>query len=370
MFDYNYAPSSRGGAVKTRLEGMIHVGRDVATSALQKLQENQPEDYIVPAKRMVFKELDGHIRMTTKKGDGYGLHDHAIRQVTQRSNIPWKFAEGLMGMQDGEEDRWGARLLGHNLNEIYGRDDKNYLVRTVHEEVRGFLSDRFRRLDSAPVVEAFVKQTMEYGAVPVQARCLDTKFFIKSVLPGVFEPVDGEFVALGITLHNSDYGDGALSMKTFILRLICANGMFGEDLFRKIHLGSRLSVDSLKFSQRTYELDTQTIVSATGDVVKAALEPEKVHAHLGLITAAAKDVIDPRARVEAMRRGSRITKLEAEKISGLFNSAEVERLPTGNTAWRLSNAISLFAQDDAVDPGRSLELENIAGEVAGLSAAA
>ena len=51
----------------------------------------------------------------------------------------------------------------------------------------------------------------------------------------------------------------------------------GEDLLAKVHLGSRLTEDTV-YSQRTYELDTQTMISALGDVTERAFDRAKVEA--------------------------------------------------------------------------------------------
>jgi hypothetical protein len=57
-----------------------------------------------------------------------------------------------------------------------------------------------------------------------------------------------------------------------------------------------------------------------------------------------------------------LLKEEAEEVTESFASAEIELLPAGQTAWRMSNAISLLANKTA-DEGRKLELMKVAGLV-------
>lgn len=367
---YNFSTSNNTNAARNRLESMIAQGRASAVQALQQVQAEQPKDFLVGAPTLKFDwdDADCVYRMRATKPEGFKMHDHALRQAAQRAGIPWKFVDGLSHMRDDDGGApWGADLVARNLTEIFGHQKgTRYLTRTVKDQVRGILSDRYRRLDTAPIVEAFVKEVQNYGAVPIQANCLDTKFYLRCVLPGVFEPIDKEFMALGIGLYNSDYGDGAFGLKLFFIRVLCANGMIGDDVFRKIHLGGRLDED-IQFSAATYKADTETILSATKDVVKHALEPANVHARLDVIKAAAAKQINAAEKLEALRKASKLTKEEMRGISESFNSAEVELMPPGNSAWRLSNAISLFAQ--GADPGRALELEALAGEVAELNAA-
>jgi hypothetical protein len=365
---YNFATGERTNKARDEFETMVSKGQQNAMTALQQVIADQPKDFIVGAPGLTFEFDDSinNFRMRHTKPEGFSMHRHALQQACQRAGIPWKYVDSLTAKRDGDSVPWGAELVSHNLNELVRRQDKTrYLVRTVKDEVRGLLSDRYRRLDTAPIVEAFAEQTKQYGAVPVQARCLDTRFYIRSVLPGVFEPAPNEFMLLGIELFNSDYGDGAFGMKVFFLRVVCVNGMIGTDVFRKIHLGGRLG-DDIQFSKATYEADTKTIISATRDVVKHALEPANVHTRLDVIAEANNKQVDAPSLLEGLRKASKMTKAEMTGISEKFTSAEVELMPAGNTAWRLSNAISLFAQ--SADDYRSRELEALAGEVAGLAA--
>jgi hypothetical protein len=365
---YNFATGERTNRARDKFETMIAEGKTKATTALQKVIDEQPKDFIVPASGLTFDWDDAGkaYRMKHSKPDGFPLHRHALQQVADRAGVPWKFLDGLTQRREDQTDApWGAELAAHTLNEIMRRQTKSrFLVRTVMDQVRGVLSDRFRRLDTAPIVEAFAQKTQQYGAVPIQAYALDTRFYIRSVLPGVFEPSDGEFILQGIELFNSDYGDGAFGLKVFFLRVLCVNGMIGDDMLRKIHLGGRLD-ESIEFSGETYLQDTKTIISATRDVVDHALAPDHVHARLDAVSVARNKVIDAPSLLESLRKASKMTKEEMKGITDKYNSAEVELMPPGNNLWRLSNAISLFAQ--SADAYRARDLEVLAGEVAGLA---
>ena len=65
-----------------------------------------------------------------------------------------------------------------------------------------------RNLATAPLIKAFVEQCGTHQAGPVEATATDVKTVLKCMLPYVFEPVDGEFVAFGLTFCNSDFGAG------------------------------------------------------------------------------------------------------------------------------------------------------------------
>jgi hypothetical protein len=235
----------------------------------------------------------------------------------------------------------------------------------VQGEVRGFLSDRYRRLDTGLCVDAFANAIREYGAKPIQARCLDTKFYIKAVLPEIFEPFPGEYMVLGISMKNSDYGDGAYELRLFLYRVWCKNLALCEDALRRVHLGSRID-ENLAISEKTYRLDNETMASATVDAVKAMLAPAMVKNKMALLKAAHDEGINVNQAIKALRTKTSVTKAEADNILNVYNTGGIEDLPHGDNAWRFSNAISLFSQSGDVTPSRRLELEVIAGEVAGL----
>ena len=92
-------------------------------------------------------------------------------------------------------------------------------MRSLGGELRGFLSDRYRRLDSRPIIEAFATAVQHKGALPYDGYVTDTKVAIQAIMPEVYEPVPGEMVAYGLSLENSDFGNGALSIRAYLLRI-------------------------------------------------------------------------------------------------------------------------------------------------------
>jgi hypothetical protein len=64
-------------------------------------------------------------------------------------------------------------------------------------------------------------------------------------------------------------------MRAFLLNGVCLNGMVRESVMKQIHLGARLP-DKLQLSNKTYELDTQTTVSATRDLTKSLFSKDAI----------------------------------------------------------------------------------------------
>ena len=357
---------------EAKLQAIIDKGKGQAESAIQSAMVNQPEDLIIHTPAMEFGWNSGlkigfgdEVRLSNAVsvvGAGpsqYDIHEHALGQVCDKAGIPRKWMERLTDKGD-----WGEQLLVHNINEMYGHmDTSKHLIRMVQGQVRGFLSDRFRRIDTPLMVEAFASIITKYGAVLVEGYSFDTKFNLKVVLPQIFEPVPGEFMVLGISLKNSDFGDGAFELRLFMLRIWCKNLMVCEDGLRKVHIGSRIAQD-FAISQRTYELDNKAMASATKDVVSQMLQPAAVKGKFALVQRAAETEVDIKSVLNAARKRGHMNIADAKSVTDIYNTGGIEMLPPGDNAWRLSNAVSYFAQQ--VEPERKLDLEVLAGQIAGL----
>src|SRR5690606_19711385 len=127
-----------------------------------------------------------------------------------------------------------------------------------------------------------------------------------------------------------------------------------------IHLGKRLD-DNLEYSARTYRLDTETMVSATRDVVRAVMGPAAVQRQIEAIQAAHSQEM---STAQAMRSVSKVlTKAEQGKVKDAFEGPDTLMLPAGQTAWRFSNALSWVA-NSTESADRKLELQSLAGKFA------
>jgi hypothetical protein len=358
--DYNVAVSAAAKEARAKFEAAIERGRSRTIDAVNQVMTQIPEDRIVSSNKLTFHNEGSVVKVTFPPIGGetitQGFHRNAISQAAQRAGIPLAYIDNLV--KSGE---WGAELVADNLNKLFAHADpkQRNLTRSVAGEVRGFLSDSYRRMDSRPIVDRFYGAMLKYDAVPYDGFALDTKVAVKMVLPHVFEPVPGEVMVFGASIENSDFGNGAFSFRAFVERLWCTNRAIGREEMRKIHLGAKLG-DDLRLSQRTYDLDSQTMASATEDLVEASLSPAGVNRFLNLVRTANDKKVDPSQVMTFLK--ANLLKEEAEEVTESFASAEIELLPAGQTAWRMSNAISLLANKTA-DEGRKLELMKVAGLV-------
>lgn len=343
---------------KAKLEQIVEQGTHRAGPVIDRVLNEIPTDRIARAGNLGF-DVDHTGKLKVRMGDDVrDVHSHALGQMAERAGIPNKYVESLA--VPGEANAWRRDLLATTLREHFGHDDSRYLVRSVGSQVRGFLSDRYRRLDSRPLLDAFVGACQSIGAIPYEGVANELRTSVRAILPRVVEPVPGEYLVFGLNWHNSDYGAGMYGVNAFALRLVCLNGMMGESKIKQIHLGKRLD-DNLEYSARTYRLDTETMVSATRDVVRAVMGPAAVQRQIEAIQAAHSQEM---STAQAMRSVSKVlTKAEQGKVKDAFEGPDTLMLPAGQTAWRFSNALSWVA-NSTESADRKLELQSLAGKFA------
>ncbi|MFA4971198.1 MAG: hypothetical protein WC683_01205 [bacterium] len=372
MYEFQ-APEEKVAQVRAKYEALINRGREEAVNTLTRIEAERPQDFLVPTDAFRFR-ANAHNKLEValgRNGDTrvLAVHPHALDQGVSKTNIMGQTtARRLLD----QEQPWSTDLLADALNRIYTNIDRERLLfRAVGDQVRGILSDRYRCLDSGPIFEHFVRAMQGFGAVPTDGHVYDTKVTLTMTLPTIFDPVPTDprgLCVVGATLKNSDFGAGALDLRLFVLRVWCLNGAMRQDAFRQVHLGRRLDED-FAFSDETRRLDTQASISAMGDVIGALMRPERINEEMALLRRASETEIDVAALFQQLRKVGSVSKSEEKALVGVFNTPDVEMLPPGNTLWRASNAISLFAQDQEVSADRALELQILAGSVLDRAAA-
>lgn len=344
---------------KEILEQKIENGRASAFHLFEKIQAEAPKDSIVKGSALNF-EVIGTVHGV---GLGFGqpginaIHKHALAQLATRASIPTSYMNELATSGEGWKENLAAMILNRHYHE--GETNSRYLVRRVNGEVRGFLSDKYRRLDCRPLLDAFAKECHSVGAVPVDGTVSDVRVAMKAIIPTVYEPVPGEALAFGIEWSNSDYGAAMHAVRAFILRVWCLNGATMENALGQVHLGRQLT-DDIELSQRTYDLDTKASVSALRDVVQGTLSEKKIEMLCEGIRQA--DAHKVEWRNVSTKLGKRLLKGELDAAREAFDGPDVYNLPAGKSVWRASNALSWIA-GNTEDPDRKLELQRFAGEI-------
>lgn len=352
-------------AAREILERKIESGRASAKDLFERIFSNVPTDQIAKGAAMEFAPVSkpGASALSLSLGSNapLSIHRHALGQLASRAGVPTRYLSESVEA-GGWRGELGAEILRRHYH--HGEAAARFLVRSVKGEARGVMSDKYRRLDSRPLVEAFATECNAVGAVPVDGTGSDTRVAMKAIVPKVFEvpgKVRGmtEALAFGVEWSNSDYGAGLHGARAFILRLWCLNGATMENSLAQVHLGARLS-DDVELSQRTYDLDTRTSISALRDVVRGILAPGRIEMMVEGIKAAQEKEIE--WKNVSTKLGRRLLKGEMDAARAAFESEDVINLPAGKSVWRVSNALSWIA-GQTEDADRKLDLQRLAGEV-------
>lgn len=357
--------------VMNKVQRMID-GKAVGVRATMERLVNEgkiAQDYIAPIgvnlkindhSPVITFSANGSLRMDMPDGQ-FTLHDNAIGQLADRMGIPQRY---LRGLASGEP--WAKQLAATLLNEHSGWTQRSrVLVRTVGKQVRGVLSDSYRRLNSVEILTAFVQEAADQGAVISDAYMNDTKIWAETILPTpltVPTAKNGDVVIFaGARFSTSDYGDGAVDMRAFLLNGACLNGMVRESVMKQVHLGSKLP-DNLQLSQQTYELDTKTTVSAVRDLTKGLFSKDNLMKKAIEIQGASEMDVDFEHELKRLTRDGGLLKQEGKEVEKILMRNDPEDgVQGGATLWKLTQAITAHARE--LSPERSRELHELSGQL-------
>lgn len=328
------------------------------------------QDYIAPlgvnlkAKQhdpvITFDGYGNKLMMNMPEGQ-FSLHSNAVGQLAERMGVPQRYLRTL-----ANGDGWQRHLAAEILNEHSGWTQRSrVLVRSVGMEVRGVMSDSYRRLNSVQILTAFVEEAAGQGAVISDAYMNDTKVWAETILP---QPIvvptakNGDVVIFaGARFSTSDYGDGAVDMRAFMLNGACLNGMVRESVMKQVHLGGRLP-DNIALSNQTYELDTKTTVSAVRDLTKGLFSADNIRQKAYEIQGASEMEVDLEKEVKKLTSSGALLKAEGQEVEKLLMKNDPDDGVQGAaTLWKLTQAITAHAR--ILTPERSRELHEISGHL-------
>ncbi len=357
--------------VMNRVQNMID-GKAVGVQATMERLINEgkiAQDYIAPlgvnlkakdhAPVITFTG-ENHLMMNMPDGQ-FTMHDNAIGQMADRMGIPQRYLRQL-----ASGDPWAIALAAYVLNQHSDWTQRSrVLVRTVGTQVRGILSDSYRRLNSVEILTAFVQEAAGQGAVISDAYMNDTKVWAETILPTpITVPTknNGDVIIFaGARFSTSDYGDGAVDMRAFLLNGACLNGMVRESVMKQVHLGSKLP-DNLALSQQTYELDTKTTVSAVKDLTKGLFSKDNLMAKAIEIQGASEVEVDFTKELKRLTSNGGLLKQEGKEVEKiLMRNNPDDGVQGGATLWKLTQAITAHARE--LSPERSRELHELSGQL-------
>jgi hypothetical protein len=191
----------------------------------------------------------------------------------------------------------------------------------------------------------------------------DTKVWAETILPApitIPTKKNGDVILFaGARFSTSDFGDGAVDMRAFLLNGICLNGMVRESIMKQVHLGSKLP-DNIQLSRETYEYDTKTTVSAVRDLTRGLFSKDNLMQKAIEIQGASEIDVDLDVELKNLVKKGSLLKSDEESIEKiLMNNNPEDGVQGGATLWKLTQAITAHARE--LEPARSRELHEISG---------
>lgn len=323
-------------------------GRDIGEAITQMEATGQNlDDYLVPANTMRFAlgdqdtvQLDSPYITSSK---AQGLHVNAVRQFADRMGTNMRDA-----VNEVTGPTWKREAFVNRMNAYAENSEKgNLLVRSVGDEARGILSDRYRRLNTSGIFMAFLLAAQEAGSVLVDALHADTKDYMEVIHPElVVIPTakNGEIITVfGAQIRNSDFGASKLELRIFQMQVVCMNGMVSKSMVSDVHLGSKLVADGVTFSDDTYVKDTEARAAMVRDIMQSLYKPENLNRERERIEQAADLEIDFQAELGRLpKAGWRPGEIKSLEKALMENDPDAG-ITGKNTLWKLAQGMSHIA---------------------------
>ena len=333
-------------------------------------------DYIVDTRALQVEAVGEGRQLVVNVHDSqdFVIRQHALRQMQERVKIPASYGNYL---QDAHPD-----LLAHNLTELFRRKPEKRLMRTINNNCRAFLSDGYRIMDNFDLAEAVLPVILDAGAEVISCDVTERKMYVKAILPDMvkeFGPPPGaqmgvghtmfvEKVVAGITVGNSEIGDGKLFVQPSAFTERCTNWCSWDDQkYARVHLGKRASGDSEAMiaevmSDETKRKSDEALWAQVRDVATAAMDGRLFDKIVEKLQAARGDQIegDPVVTVERVAEQLQLTEDERGSVlNHLIAGGDLSRYGLHAAIPRTSNDI------DSYD--RATELEQFGGRVIDLA---
>ena len=327
---------------------------------------NMMHDFVAPlgSSNILSFGSNGSLKLNAMNNgtlDIYNLHNHAVGQAGEKLGIPTGYIKKL---SIGE--KWQRDLAADILNKHADfTDRRKILLRAVGGEIRGILSDHYRRLDTSKIYSVFFDQCNKQGAKIVDAHVDATRTYCETIYPKIISvPTEKNgtvHMVFGLRISNSDFGDGALQLQSYNMQVVCLNGMTRDNMLRQIHLGRQLPED-LSLSDRTYELDTETQSSLIGDLVSNSFSADNIQRQARIIQLASEREVDLNNEIVNLKKAG-LFKHEVDEIEDvLVASKKSDGVYGEGTLWKLSQAVTAVARDQE-NKRRQREIEEISGKL-------
>ena len=266
------------------------------------------------------------------------MSSNAISQFSAKNKIPGAYLSTLTQGKAWERNLGAIIMDKHSAN----GPTKKVLVRTVRDEVRGYLSNTYERYSSVEVFKDFIHIAQDNNAIISNAYYNDISAYVEAL---VIDPVTiaGEEWLYGVQFRNSDFGGAALDMKLMLVKLICTNGMTRNSLLRKIHRSSEIESVNIKLSEQTLYHNTMAKRGLIKDFAAHIFNRDNILAEANLLEQVGRIQIEAEEVIKKLPSLG-ATKSDIDEVQKLLmENAQHTGVVNGGNVLRVSNAVSYLA---------------------------
>lgn len=329
-------------------------------------QKEAKKDYLVDTRNMRMWD-DNSLEIRGLGLGGFPVRDTAHKQIGERLGIPARYYDRMR--------KDNPALLATNVNAWFNKEPETRMLRTLDGGLRAFLSNSYRPLDNAQLLEAALPVFSRIGVDVVSCEVTERRLYVKVVDKSLTIDLQKQGKTLGsghqtfdtvspaLVLSNSEIGFGALEVSTSVWTHGCTNLMvIRERSHRKTHLGARSELTGedtyALLSDATKEQTDKALWMQIGDVVEKAFERAQFDAIVEKLQAAAGDEItgDPVKTVEVLQKQFSLTDGERGSVlTHLIKGGDLSR-------YGLHAAVTRAAED-LEDYDRASEFERLGGTI-------
>ena len=322
-------------------------------------QQKSKRDFIADSRKLFMNPTDGNLEIDF----GLGANEPSIRESFPLRHIAHRQLATHTGIPAKYYDRMPTDLKAMNVNHWLMNEPSQRMVRVMDNEVRAFMSDRYRTLDNFDLASAILPTLREVPEMEiVSCELTESRTYIKALFPKIEGEVGvGDPVQSGVVISNSEVGQGSLRVEPLVYRLICLNGMISAWSQKKYHIGKVQGEEDLAaeiYRDETKEADDKAFWMKVQDTVRASVDQSSFD----------KIVAEMRRTKDMKFESDPVAVVERAANKFAFNETEqggvLAHLITGGdlSAYGLLNAITRTSQDvDSYD--RATELERIGGQI-------
>jgi len=317
-------------------------------------QKANSRDVIVDSRKLQASVFDvtaeEGIGLDLGEGKTIPLTEWAHQQLADKTGIPMRYYNRIREAQRFE-------LLVENVN-AWIRQKERRLIRILDGNVRAILSDRYRPMDNHDLLFAALDEFKQHGVDIHRCDLTEQYMYMKVVQPHEIREIkENDKVVPGLILSNSEVGAGSFKVEPFILRLVCNNGLIGEQVIRKIHLGERRDIGDV-WSDKTLKMKDEVLWSEVKDVIKATFDPTIFNEWVEKLKRGTEiEVESPTTAVDSVAAKYSISEEKKRDLLDYFTTQEAP------TQWGLANAVTRLAQQEEKAENQ-VELEKVGNEVA------